>query len=81
MLPPLRHLVAYGSANKYIPVKNCKASAATAKRPVDIEYLFSAMATMVMITAAVGHRRPAVRLSNPFFPVHATSFENESKRE
>ena len=31
--------VTYGRTNKYIPVKNIKASAATAKRPIQLVYL------------------------------------------
>src|SRR5229473_3303096 len=53
VLRPLRHLVAYGSTNKYRPVKNCKASGATAKRPTELVYFFCAMATMLIMTAAV----------------------------
>src|SRR5229473_2220119 len=50
---PLRHLVAYGSTNKYRPVKNCKASGATAKRPTELVYFFCAVATMLTMTATV----------------------------
>ena len=48
---PLRHLVAYGSTNKYKPVAKRKASGNTAKSPVQLEYLRVAMATMLMTTA------------------------------
>lgn len=50
---PLRHLVAYGSTNKYRPVKNCRASGITAKRPTEAVYFFWAMATMLTMTATV----------------------------
>jgi hypothetical protein len=50
---PLRHLAAYGSTNKYIPVKNCKASGITATRPNPLVYFFCAMAMPLTITAAV----------------------------
>jgi hypothetical protein len=48
---PLRHFVAYGSTNKYRPVKNCKASGNTAKRPSEGVYFFSATATPLTMTA------------------------------
>src|SRR3979490_903185 len=53
VLRPLRHLVAYGSTNKYRPVKNCRASGITAKRPTEAVYFFCAMATMLTMTATV----------------------------
>src|SRR3977135_3738373 len=53
VLRPVRHLVAYGSTNKYRPVRNCKASGITAKRPTEAVYFFSAMATMLTMTATV----------------------------
>ena len=49
----LRRLMAYGSTNKYRPVKNCKASGITADRPSELVYFFSAIATMLMSTATV----------------------------
>ena len=51
--PVRRHLAAYGNANKYRPVKNCKASGTTANSPIEFVYLFCAIATMLMITASV----------------------------
>jgi len=66
----LRHLVTYGSTNKYIPVKNIKASAATAKRPIQLVYLCLNTATpLKMTTNGKGDRQPAVQLPNPFAPV------------
>ncbi len=53
MLRALRHLAAYGSTNKYMPVKNCKASGTTAKSPTEGVYFLCAMATMLMMTATV----------------------------
>src|SRR5215469_8464236 len=48
-----RRPVAYGSTNKYRPVKNCKARGMTANSPREFVYLFSATATTLMTTAAV----------------------------
>jgi hypothetical protein len=45
--------MAYGRTNKYKPVKKSKASGATAKRPTEVLYFFCAMATLLMMTAAV----------------------------
>jgi len=50
---PLRHLITYGSANKYRPVKKRKASGSTAKRPSEFVYFFCRMATILTRTAAV----------------------------
>jgi hypothetical protein len=50
---PLRHLVTYGSTNKYIPVKNIKASTATANRPIQLVYLCLNTATPLKITTSV----------------------------
>ena len=50
---PLRHLVAYGSTNKYRPEKKSRASGATARRPTQLAYLRVATATMLTMTAAV----------------------------
>src|SRR5215472_14152524 len=50
---PLRHFVTYGSTNKYRPVTRSKASGNTAMRPTPPLYFFSAMATILMITATV----------------------------
>jgi len=50
---PLRHLVAYGSTNKYRPVNRSKASGSTAKRPTRGEYLPVTTATMLIMTATV----------------------------
>jgi len=50
---PLRHFAAYGSTNKYRPVKNCKASGNTAKRPSEAVYFFCATATPLTMTATV----------------------------
>jgi hypothetical protein len=49
----LRHLVAYGTTNKYRPDENSKASGATAKRPTMLVYLPLTTATMLTTTAAV----------------------------
>jgi hypothetical protein len=48
-----RRPAAYGSTNKYRPVKNCKARGMTANRPREFVYLFFAMAKILMTTAAV----------------------------
>ncbi len=53
VLRALRHLVAYGSTNKYRPVRNCKASGITANMPTEAVYFFCAMATMLTMTATV----------------------------
>src|SRR6516164_248094 len=50
---PLRHFVTYGSTNKYRPVTRSKASGNTAKRPTPPVYFFSAIATMLTMTATV----------------------------
>src|SRR5580658_3100404 len=50
---PLRHFVTYGRTNRYIPVKNIKASAATAKRPIQLVYLCLNTATPLKITTNV----------------------------
>src|SRR5215470_14275353 len=50
---PLRHLVTYGSANKYRPVTRSKVSGRTAKRPSRLVYFFCATATMLTMTATV----------------------------
>ena len=50
---PLRHLVAYGSTNKYRPVTSCKISGSSAKRPTQTVYFFCATATMLTMTATV----------------------------
>src|SRR6267378_2977615 len=50
---PLPHLVAYGSTNKYRPVKNCKASGITAKRPSLELYFPCTTATPLTMTATV----------------------------
>jgi hypothetical protein len=50
---PLRHLVAYGSTNKYSPVTNCKASVPTATRPTLAVYLPCTTATRLTMTATV----------------------------
>ena len=46
-------MAAYGSTNKYMPVKNCKASVNTAKRPSLDEYFPCATATPLTMTATV----------------------------
>ena len=48
-----RHLVAYGSTNKYRPVTSCKASGNTAKRPTLEVYFPCTTATMLTMTATV----------------------------
>jgi hypothetical protein len=50
---PLRHFVAYGSTNKYIPVKNIKASTATARSPIQFVYLCLKTATPLKMTTSV----------------------------
>src|SRR5206468_6311438 len=50
---PLRHLVAYGSTNKYRPVKRSEASGSSAKRPTQTVYFFCATATMLTMTPTV----------------------------
>jgi hypothetical protein len=50
---PLRHFVTYGRTNKYMPVKNIKASAATAKRPIQLVYLCLITATPLNMTTSV----------------------------
>jgi len=50
---PLHHFATYGSTNKYIPVKNIKASAATAKRPIQFVYLCLNTATPLKMTTTV----------------------------
>src|SRR5258708_31011396 len=50
---PLPHFAAYGSTNKYRPVKNCKASTTTPKRPILELYLPRATATPLTMTATV----------------------------
>jgi DNA-binding transcriptional MerR regulator len=50
---PLRHFVTYGRTNKYMPVKNIKASAATAKRPIQLVYLCLNTATPLKMTTSV----------------------------
>lgn len=49
----LRHFAAYGRANKYRPVKNCRASTNTAERPSLFVYLFWVTATPLTITTIV----------------------------
>ena len=50
---PPRHFAAYGSPNKYRPVKNCNASTNTAERPSLFVYLCWATATPFTMTTAV----------------------------
>ena len=50
---PLRHLVAYGSANKYRPESRSKASGNTARRPTLDVYFPCTTATMLTMTATV----------------------------
>ena len=50
---PLHHFVTYGRTNKYIPVKNIKARAATAKRPIQLVYLCFSTATPLKMTTSV----------------------------
>src|ERR1700676_3275239 len=50
---PLRHLVTYGSTNKYRPVKSSEASGSSAKRPTQPVYFCSRTATMLTTTATV----------------------------
>jgi len=45
--------VTYGKTNKYIPVKNIKASVATAKRPIQLVYLCLNTATPLKMTTSV----------------------------
>ena len=53
VLRPLRHLVAYGSTNKYRPVSRSNASRATAMRPNRLVYFPLTTATPLMMTATV----------------------------
>ncbi len=53
VLRPLRHLVAYGSTNKYQPVSNCKMSGSAAERPTQKLYFFSPNATKLTMTPSV----------------------------
>ena len=48
-----RHLATYGSTNKYIPVRNIKARAATANRPIQFAYLCLNTAIPLKITTRV----------------------------
>jgi hypothetical protein len=48
-----RHLVAYGSTNKYRPVTRSRASGNTANRPTLVEYLPCTTATPLTMTATV----------------------------
>ena len=50
--PPVR-LVAYGSTNRYRPVKKGKASGSTAQRPSKVMYFFCAAPTMLTLTVNV----------------------------
>ena len=50
---PLRHFVTYGSTNKYMPVRNIRASAATANRPIQLVYLCLSTAQPLKITTSV----------------------------
>jgi hypothetical protein len=50
---PLRDFVTYGRTNKYMPVKNIKASAATAERPIQLVYLCLITATPLNMTTSV----------------------------
>src|SRR4030081_730201 len=79
---PLRHLVAYGSMNKYRPVKNCRASGITAKRPTEAVYFFCAMATMLTMTAtvkAMDSQRWVCRIH--LFQFNVTSSEDEPEAD
>ena len=64
-----RHLVAYGSTNKYRPVTRSRASGNTAKRPTLVEYSLCTTAAMLHDGHRKGHGQPAVGLPNPFVPV------------
>jgi hypothetical protein len=60
-------------------VKNCKATAATAKRPTEFVYFFCAIATMLTMTAAVkaiDSQRWVCRIH--LFQLNGTSFEHLS---
>src|SRR5438105_7653974 len=77
----LRHLVAYGSTNKYRPVRKSKASGATAKRPTPVVYFFCATATMLTTTAtekAMDSQRWICRTH--LFQFNGTSSEDEPKQ-
>ena len=71
---PLRHLVAYGSTNKYRPVSRSKASGNSCQeaQPVGVLPLYHGDAV-----EDDGHRKgngqPAVGLPNPFVPIQCTS--------
>src|SRR5215469_18385490 len=72
---PLSHFAAYGSTNKYRPVKNCRASTNTAKRPSLVVYFFWATATPLTMTTTVNatdSQRWVWR--NHLFQLNGTSF-------
>src|SRR6516162_8813324 len=72
---PLSHFAAYGSTNKYRPVKNCQASTNTAKRPSLVVYFFWATAmplTMTTTVKATDSQRWVWR--NHLFQFNGTSF-------
>ena len=82
MRRPLPHFVAYGSTNKYRPVKNCKASTNTAKRPILELYLPRATATPLTMTAtvkAMDSQRWVCRTH--LFQFNVTSSEDEREAE
>ena len=74
----LRHLLTYGSTNKYRPVKNCKASGSTATRPSEFVYFFCVTATPFTMMARVNttdSQRWVCRID--WFQFNAISSEDE----
>jgi hypothetical protein len=77
----LRHLVAYGSTNKYRPVNSSKASGSSAKRPTQTAGFSRPKATMLTMTAtvkAMDSQRWVCRTH--LFQFNVTSSEDEPER-
>ena len=78
----LRHLVAYGSTNKYRPVNMSKASGNTARSPTLEEYFPCSTATMLTMTAtvkAMDSQRCVCRTH--LFQFNVTSSEDEPEAD
>ena len=76
---PLRHLMAYGSTNKYRPVNRSKTSGTSAKRPTQAAYAFSTTATKLTMkptVKAMDSQRWVCRTN--VFQFKGTSSEDES---
>ncbi len=79
---PLRHLVAYGSTNKYRPVNRSRASGSSAKRPTQTASSSFAKATMLTMTAnvkAMDSERWVCRTHS--FQFNGTSSEDEPEAD